>query len=363
MPRLQIAMTSVKLFSQQRIMSIKAVEWLDNKLRILDQSKLPREQSFIELTDYQDVALAIKDMRVRGAPAIGVAAAYGIAMGAQGTEEANKEDFLVQLNQITQAFAATRPTAVNLFQAIKRMEKLAAQGDDVPEIKRALIAEARKIHNEEIEATRRLSQLGAELIKDGFTILTHCNAGPLATAGYGTALGVIRAAKEEGKRISVIATETRPLLQGARLTTWELKQENIPVTLITDSMAGHFMNRGKINCVIVGADRIAANGDVANKIGTYSLAVLAKENGIPFYVAAPTSTIDPSLTSGVDIPIEERNPEEVTHIQGSTIAPEGIEAANPAFDVTPHIYISAIITEKGVIKEPYGEGLTYLRLN
>ena len=353
MPRLQIAMTSVKLFWQQRIMSIKAVEWLDNKLRILDQSKLPREQSFIELTDYQDVALAIKDMRVRGAPAIGVAAAYGIAMGAQGTEEANKEDFLVQLNQITQAFAATRPTAVNLFQAIKRMEKLAAQGDDVPEIKRALIAEARKIHNEEIEATRRLSQLGAELIKDGFTILTHCNAGPLATAGYGTALGVIRAAKEEGKRISVIATETRPLLQGARLTTWELKQENIPVTLITDSMAGHFMNRGEINCVIVGADRIAANGDIANKIGTYTLAVLAKENNIPFYVAAPTSTIDSSLASGAEIPIEERNPEEVTHIQGSTIAPEGIEAANPAFDVTPHIYISAIITEKGVIKEPY----------
>jgi methylthioribose-1-phosphate isomerase len=258
-----------------------------------------------------------------------------------------------------QTFAATRPTAVNLFQAIERM-KQAAIGDNVPEIKRALIDEAKQIHREEIAATRRLSQLGAKLIEDSFTILTHCNAGPLATAGYGTALGVIKAAWEQGKRISVIATETRPLLQGARLTTWELKQENIPITLITDSMAGYFMHQGKINCVIVGADRIAANGDAANKIGSYALAVLARENNIPFYVAAPTSTIDLSLASGAEIPIEERDPQEVTHIQGLPIAPQGIKAANPAFDVTPHKYISAIITEKGIIRQPYKKELIKL---
>jgi len=332
------------------------VEWLDNKLRILDQSKLPREQSFVDLVNYQDIASAITEMKVRGAPAIGIVAAYGIALGAQGIETSSKDEFLVRLNQVMQTFAATRPTAVNLFHTIDRMKK-AVVGDSVPELKRALVDEAKQIHEEEIEATRRLSQLGAELIQDGFTILTHCNAGPLATAGYGTALGAIQAAKEQGKRIDVFATETRPLLQGARLTAWELKQAGIPVTLITDSMAGYFMNQGKINCVIVGADRIAANGDVANKIGTYTLAVLAKENSIPFYVAAPTSTIDLSLASGDKIPIEERNPEEVTRIQGVPIAPEGIEVANPAFDVTRHDYVSAIITEKGVIREPYVEGL------
>jgi methylthioribose-1-phosphate isomerase len=333
------------------------VEWLDNKLRILDQSKLPREQSFVDLVNYQDIASAITEMKVRGAPAIGIVAAYGIALGAQGIETSSKDEFLVQLNQVMQIFAATRPTAVNLFHTIDRMKKAVA-GDTVPELKRALIDEAKQIHEEEIQATRRLSQLGAELIQDGFTILTHCNAGPLATAGYGTALGAIQAAKEQGKKINVFATETRPLLQGARLTAWELKEADIPVTLITDSMAGYFMNQGKINCVIVGADRIAANGDVANKIGTYTLAVLAKENSIPFYVAAPTSTIDLLLTSGDKIPIEERNPEEVTHIQGMPIAPEGIEAANPAFDVTPHNYVSAIITERGITREPYAEGLT-----
>ena len=329
-----------------------ALEWLGDKLRIIDQRKLPQEQSFIDLVNYQDVALAIREMRVRGAPAIGIAAAYGIALGAQGITTASKQEFLAQLNQVIQTFAATRPTAGNLFQAISRMKK-AARGDNVPEIKGALANEARQIHTEEVEATKRLSYFGAELVQDGFTILTHCNAGPLATAGYGTALGVIKAAKEQGKRISVIATETRPLLQGARLTTWELKQEGIPVTLITDSMAGYFMNQGRINCIIVGADRIVANGDVANKIGTYSLAVLAKENNIPFYVAAPTSTIDLSLSCGAKIPIEERNWEEVTYIQGIPIAPEGIGVANPAFDITPHNYISAIITEKGIIREPY----------
>ncbi|MGA2670173.1 MAG: S-methyl-5-thioribose-1-phosphate isomerase [Dehalococcoidia bacterium] len=337
-------------------MKAGTIEWLDGKLRILDQSKLPREQIFIDLDNYCDVVLAIKEMRVRGAPAIGVAAAYGIALGASGIKTANKEKFIAQLNQVMQAFTASRPTAVNLFQAINRMKK-AARGDDVTEIKNSLVNEAKRIHQEEITATKKLSQLGAELIKDGFTLLTHCNAGPLATAGYGTALGVIKAAKEQGKDVSVFATETRPLLQGARLTTWELMQEGIPVTLITDSMAGYFMHRKKIDCVIVGADRIAANGDVANKIGTYTLAVLAKENTIPFYVAAPTSTIDLSLSSGDKIPIEERSPEEVTHIQGVLIAPEGIRAANPAFDVTPHNYITAIITEKGIIREPYTEGL------
>ena len=336
-------------------MSLRAIEWFDDKLRILDQSKLPQEQSFIDLVDYQDVALAIKEMRVRGAPAIGIVAAYGIALGAQGIKAANKEEFLVQLNPVMQTLAATRPTAVNLFQAISRMKE-AAIGDSVPEIKGAIADEARQIHSEEVEATKRLSYLGAELIQDGFTILTHCNAGPLATAGYGTALGMIKAAKEQGKKINVIATETRPLLQGARLTAWELQQEGIPVTLITDSMAGYFMRQGKTNCVVVGADRIAANGDVANKIGTYTLAVLAKENNVPFYVAAPTSTIDLSLACGAEIPIEERNPEEVTHIRGIHIAPEGIGVANPAFDITTHNYVSAIITEKGIIREPYERG-------
>jgi methylthioribose-1-phosphate isomerase len=337
-------------------MMARTIEWLDDKLRILDQSKLPGEQIFIDLANYHDVVLAIKEMRVRGAPAIGVAAAYGIALGASGIKAANKDEFLAQLNQVMQAFAASRPTAINLFQAINRMKK-AARGDGVTEIKKSLINEAKRIHQEEITATKQLSQLGAELIKDGSTLLTHCNAGTLATAGYGTALGVIKAAKEQGKKVSVFATETRPLLQGARLTTWELMQEGIPVTLITDSMAGYFMQQKKIDCVIVGADRIAANGDVANKIGTYTLAVLAKESKIPFYVAAPTSTIDLSLSSGDKIPIEERSPEEVTHIQGVPIAPEGIRAANPAFDVTPHSYITAIITEKGIIKEPYGKEL------
>jgi len=334
----------------------RAVEWIDGRLRILDQSKLPREQVFADLDNYRDVVLVIKEMRVRGAPAIGVAAAYGIALGASGIKTGNKDHFLAQLNQVMQAFAASRPTAVNLFQAIDRMKK-AARGDGVAEMKQSLVNEAKGIHQEEINATEKLSQLGAELMKDGFAVLTHCNAGPLATAGYGTALGVIRAAKEQGKRLSVFATETRPLLQGARLTTWELMQEGIPVTLITDSMAGYFMRRGEIDCVIVGADRIAADGYTANKIGTYTLAVLANAHGIPFYVAAPTTTIDLSLTSGYQIPIEERGPEEVTHIQGVPIAPAGVRAANPAFDITPGSHITAIITEKGIIRAPYTEGL------
>jgi len=333
------------------------IEWLGNRVKMLDQTKLPQEEVYLELTSYKDIASAIKELRIRGAPAIGVAGAYGIALGALEIKADSKDDFMEKLQQVTQTIADTRPTARNLFRAVERMEQVASAGKDVEETKTALIQEAVKIHSEEAEATRKLSQFGAELIKDGFTILTHCNTGPLATTGYGTALGVIIRAKEQGKKIKVFADETRPLLQGARLTVWELKKANIPVTLITDSMAGYFMSRGEIDCVIVGADRIAANGDTANKIGTYTLAVLAKENGIPFYVAAPTTTMDLSLASGEEIPIEQRKAEEVTHIQGVRIAPKGTEAANPAFDVTPHRYITAIITERGIIRAPFGEGL------
>jgi methylthioribose-1-phosphate isomerase len=339
---------------------MKPIEWLGNKIKIIDQRQLPGKLVLAELRNYKEVVAAIKEMKVRGAPAVGVAAAYGIALGAQHIKTENKAKFLSQLDKITDAFAATRPTAVNLFQAIDRMKEAAETAGDVPEIKQALIDEAKAIHADEEAATERLSRLGAGLIKNGFTVLTHCNAGPLATAGYGTALGVIKAATEQGKKIKVVATETRPLLQGARLTAWELMQDNIPVTLITDSMAGYFMNRGKVSCVLLGADRIAANGDTANKIGSYTLAVLAKENDIPFYVAAPISTIDLSLKSGAEIPIEERSPEEVTSIGGVRLAPKGVEAANPAFDVTPHQYITAIITEKGIIRKPYLNGLKRL---
>ena len=332
---------------------MKPIEYLGNKIKIIDQTQLPGKLVFVELHSYTEVVAAIKGMKVRGAPAVGVAAAYGIALGARNIKATNKAKFLSQLDKILQAFAASRPTAVNLFRAIDRMKEAAETSGDVSEIRKALIDEAKAIHADEEAATERLSRIGAGLIEDGFTVLTHCNAGPLATAGYGTALGVIKAAAEQGKKIEVIATETRPLLQGARLTAWELMQDNIPVTLITDSMAGYFMSKGKVNCVILGADRIAANGDTANKIGSYTLAVLAKENGIPFYVAAPTSTIDLALKSGAEIPIEERNPEEVTHIGGVRLAPKGVTAANPAFDVTPHKYITAIITEKGVVRKPY----------
>ena len=333
------------------------VEWLGDRLVMLDQTMLPREEVYLELDDYRAVASAIKELKVRGAPAIGVAGAYAVALGARKINAETRDEFLGELRSIIDTIAGTRPTARNLFHAIDRMRQVAESGGDVGQIKTALVGEAVKIHNEEAGATRKLSQFGAELIGDGFVVLTHCNTGPLATSGNGTALGAIIHAKEQGKKIKVFADETRPLLQGARLTTWELKRAGVPVTLITDSMAGYFMNRGEIDCVIVGADRIAANGDTANKIGTYTLAVLAKENNVPFYVAAPTTTIDPSLASGEEIPIEQRSPDEVTHVQGASIAPEGIEAANPAFDVTPHRLITAIITEKGIIREPYGEGI------
>ena len=331
------------------------VEWLGNRVRILDQTKLPQREVYLELVDYQDIASAIAELKIRGAPAIGVVSAYGVALGALKIEAKSRDEFLERLGVISRAIAATRPTAKNLFMAIERMQRTAEAGKDVEQIKKALVDEAVKIHSEEVEASRKLSELGAELIEDGFTVLTHCNTGALATAGYGSALGVIKQAWEQGKKIKVFATETRPLLQGARLTAWELKKAGIPFNLITDSMAGYFMGRGEIDCVIVGADRITANGDTANKIGTYTLAVLAMEHGIPFYVAAPTTTIDSSLPSGDAIPIEQRRPEEVTHIQGVRIAPEGTQVQNPAFDVTPHHYITAIITDKGIITEPYGE--------
>jgi len=339
---------------------IKIIEWLGDRIRLLDQTRLPQEEVFLELVDYRQMAAAIKELSIRGAPAIGVAAAYGMALAAQSIEAHSKEEFLAQLDTAGQTLAATRPTAVNLFWALNRMNQATEADEDVAQIKSALLAEAQKMEAENEEADNRLSNNGAELIKDGFTILTHCNAGALATAGYGTALGVIKAAYEQGKKVHVFAGETRPLLQGSRLTAWELKQAAIPFTLIADTMTGHFLSRGRIDCVIVGADRIASNGDVANKIGTYNIAVLARENDVPFYVAAPTSTIDLSLASGSEIPIEERSPEEVTHIGGVRIAPEGVKAANPAFDITPHGYVSAIITEGGIVREPYEIGLRKL---
>ncbi len=335
---------------------MKVIEWLGDRVKIIDQTELPASESYLELAGHQDVARAIKNMNIRGAPAIGVAAAYGIALGAQKIEAASKSRFLKELKRVTSTIAATRPTARNLFQVVSRMNRAAARAD-IDNIKKTLADEAVKIHTEQEQADRKLGQLGADLIKDGSSILTHCNTGPLATAGYGTALGIIIRAQQQGKEIKVLATETRPLLQGARLTAWELKKAGVAFKLITDSMAGYFMRQKDIDLVIVGADRIAANGDTANKIGTYTLAVLAKENNIPFYIAAPTTTIDPGLASGDEIAIEQRSPEEVTHIGGVRIAPEGVEALNPAFDVTPHRYITAIITEKGIIREPFGEGI------
>ena len=332
---------------------MKAIEWVKGKIRLIDQTRLPLEEAYIEISDYEELADAISDMRIRGAPAIGVAAAYGVALGAAAIDTDTKEEFLGRLKVVSDRLAATRPTAVNLFWALERMDMVARSGKDVDEIKADLLIEALRIDADGEEANRRMGAYGAELIDNGYTILTHCNAGALATEGYGTALGVIRAAHEQGKQIQVYADETRPLLQGARLTAWELIQEGIPVTLITDNMAGYFLKNGMIDCVIVGADRIAANGDVANKIGTYSVAVLAKENEVPFYVAAPTSTVDLSLNSGDEIPIEQRKPEEITHIRGVAVAPDGVKVANPAFDVTPHKYVSAIITENGIAREPY----------
>ncbi|MCL2760514.1 MAG: S-methyl-5-thioribose-1-phosphate isomerase [Desulfuromonadales bacterium] len=343
-------------------MSFKTIEWRDDKVIMLDQTKLPHEEKYNEYSDFQGVAEAIKTMVIRGAPAIGVAAAMGIALGAKDIIADRYETFYAQLNNICNALGRTRPTAINLFWGIERMKKVAEANKekDLNSIRALLKAEAISIENEDLQICKALGRHGASLIKEGSTILTHCNAGALATAGYGTALGVIRAAHEAGKKIKVFADETRPWLQGARLTAWELMKDKIPVTLITDSMAGWFMKQGEINCVIVGADRIAANGDSANKIGTYSVAVLAKENRIPFYVAAPISTLDFSLKNGDKIPIEERPIQEVTTIQGKAIAPEGVKVRNPAFDVTPSKYITGIITERGIVRGDYEEGLKKL---
>lgn len=340
---------------------IKTLEWTDEGVVMIDQRLLPTEEVYPVFKTYEEVAYAIKEMVVRGAPAIGVAAAMGVALGARNIVAQDDAHFDQQFQHICEVLAATRPTAVNLFWAIDRMKtlynKLKTEGVSLPEISLRLIEEAQHMHGEDVAINKAMGAHGATLISDGATVLTHCNAGALATAGYGTALGVIRAAVEAGKNVAVYADETRPFLQGARLTAWELQKDNIPVTLITDSMAGHFMKAGKLDCVIVGADRIAANGDVANKIGTYSVAVLAKENNIPFYVAAPISTIDLQTKTGDDIPIEQRPELEVTHVKGAQLSPAGITIANPAFDVTPNRYVAAIITERGVARAPFQESL------
>jgi methylthioribose-1-phosphate isomerase len=335
---------------------IETIQWTNAGVVMIDQTKLPREETYVTCTDYKQVADAIRRMVIRGAPAIGVAAAMGVALGMEQAESPREFD------EICATLASTRPTAVNLFWAIERMRSLylELQGRPIEEIRAKLKTEAQQIRLEDIAINESIGKNGAALIPDGKTVLTHCNAGALATAGYGTALGVIRAAVAAGKKIDVFADETRPFLQGARLTVWELQHDNIAATLITDNMAGHFLHSGRIGCVVVGADRIAANGDVANKIGTYSVAVLAKENNVPFYVAAPISTLDRNLASGDEIPIEQRAAEEVTHLFGVPVAPPGTMVENPAFDVTPHRYVSAIVTERGVARPPYFESLRKL---
>ena len=335
---------------------IETIQWTDAGVVMIDQTSLPSQERYVTCATYRQVADAIRQMVIRGAPAIGVAAAMGIALGMREAESA------AEFEDICDTLAATRPTAVNLFWAIDRMRRLyeGMRGRPLEEVRARLIAEARQIRLEDIAINECIGRNGAPLVPDGKTILTHCNAGALATAGYGTALGVIRAAVASGKKVDVFAGETRPFLQGARLTIWELQHDQIPATLITDNMAGHFLHSGRIGCVIVGADRIAANGDVANKIGTYSLAVLAKENQVPFYVAAPISTLDLKLASGDQIPIEQRAAHEVTHLRGVPVAPEGTQVANPAFDVTPNRYVTAIVTERGVARPPYLESLSKL---
>ncbi|GIW05366.1 MAG: methylthioribose-1-phosphate isomerase [Dehalococcoidia bacterium] len=334
----------------------RTVSWRDGRVRLIDQTRLPHELVWLEIEDERTLGEAIREMRVRGAPAIGAAAAFGLALAAHASSATTVEALRADLAAAADRLRATRPTAVNLFGAIDRTLGAAA-GKTPDEVRAAVLAEAQRIADEDVEACLAMGRLGATLLPDQATVLTHCNAGALATVDYGTALGVIRAGWQAGKVRRVLVDETRPLLQGARLTAWELAQDGIPLTLITDTMAGHFLHRGEVSAVIVGADRIAANGDVANKIGTYSLAVLAKENAVPFYVVAPTSTIDLSIASGDQIPIEERRPEEVTAFGGRTVAPSGVAVANPAFDVTPHRYITAIVTEVAVIRPPFEDGL------
>jgi methylthioribose-1-phosphate isomerase len=337
--------------------TIETIEWTSDGVVMIDQTRLPQEVEFVTCRTYVEVADAIRGMIIRGAQAIGVAAAMGVALGAL-----RSKDLDADMPVICETLAQTRPTAVNLFWAIDRMKSVYAsvRGSDPEAIRNRLVREAEKVREEDLAINERIGNFGSPLVPDGKTVLTHCNAGALATAGFGTALGVVRAAVRGGKKIDVFADETRPFLQGARLTAWELQRDGIETTLITDNMAGHFLKSGRIGCVVVGADRIAANGDVANKVGTYGLAVLAKENNVPFYVAAPISTLDLTLESGDSIPIEERAGREVTHIQGFQIAPQGINVANPAFDVTPNRYVTAIITERGVARAPFTESLKSL---
>ncbi|HVO95088.1 MAG TPA: S-methyl-5-thioribose-1-phosphate isomerase [Terriglobales bacterium] len=344
---------------------IQTLEWTDQGVRFIDQTKLPTEEIYVNCTTYQQVADVIRNMVVRGAPAIGVAAAMGIALGVRNSQAADVAALKKDFDMIAKAIGETRPTAVNLFWAIRRMSDLfdslsSRPGATVEKIKSALVEEAKRMHAEDIAANQAMGRHGATLMPSSGGVLTHCNAGALATAGYGTALGVIRAAVEAGKKIHVYADETRPFLQGARLTAWELMKDGIPTTVISDNMAATMMQKGKIGAIVVGADRIAANGDVANKVGTYGVAILAKEHGIPFYVAAPISTVDMATADGSGIPIEQRNTKEVSHIAGKQMVPDGVSIENPAFDVTPAKYVAAIITERGIAKAPYGEALKKL---
>ncbi len=341
---------------------IKTVEWTDAGVRFIDQTKLPTEETYVTCKNYEEVADAIRRMIVRGAPAIGVSAAMGVALGVRESKAGDHLELRREFTRICDVLAATRPTAVNLFWGIRRMREKFEQVSDQPiaAIKQTLVAEAQRVLAEDIATNELMGKHGAVLMPASGGVLTHCNAGALATAGYGTALGVIRAAVDSGKKLHVFADETRPFLQGSRLTAWELMKDNIPTTLIADNMAGAMMRQGKISAVVVGADRIAANGDVANKIGTYTVAVLAREHGIPFYVAAPFSTVDLETPTGDEIPIEQRSSQEVTHLAGRQIAPDGVRVENPAFDVTPHQYVTAIITERGIVRAPYQQALSEL---
>ena len=341
--------------------SLTAIEWLQGgRVRLIDQTRLPHEESYLETSDYHDLAQAIRQMKVRGAPLIGITAAYALALASRQAVAAGEEAFLSRLREAATELRATRPTAVNLTWALERMLRVAEGAATARDAIEAMEREAQRIHEEDVAANRRIGANGSALLRPGASILTHCNAGSLATGGYGTALGVARAAWEQGSLERVYVTETRPLLQGARLTAWELQRDGIPFTLVVDSAAGSLLRRGLVQAVVVGADRIAANGDVANKIGTYTLSVLAKQNDAPFYVAAPTSTIDLNTPSGDEIPVEERAPDEVTTLAGAATAAAGATAANPAFDVTPAEYVTAIITENGVAHPPYQASLAGL---
>ena len=346
---------------------IPTLEWLPEGVNFLDQTKLPLEETYVLATDYRQVATVIREMIVRGAPAIGVAAAMGMALGIERSTATTMDELTAEVAVIAKTLAETRPTAVNLFWGIDEIRSLfnllAAKGTPIAEIKTAVIARARQMYDEDIAACKKMGAHGAALLPMQGTVLTHCNAGALATCGYGTALGVIRAAIERGHKLSVFADETRPFLQGSRLTAWELMKDKIPTTVLCDNMAAALMRQGRIQAVIVGSDRIAANGDVANKIGTYGLAVLAREHGIPFYVAAPWSTIDLATSHGDLIPIEQRAPGEVTHINGRQMTPDGVGIENPAFDVTPAKYVAAIITERGVLRAPYAESIRAMAIN